>query len=144
MKKFPTIKNIMTPNPVTVTDDMSVSKVIQKMKKNDFDHLPVVDRWNTLLGIISKTDLYQKALSLSQKTSGKPYTTKVLFVTAAKDIMTPKPIIVTPEHPVEYAIELLLQGNFHSLPVVENDKIIGIITSKDVLEFMIDEHVLAL
>jgi CBS-domain-containing membrane protein len=144
MKMYPTIKNIMTSNPVTLTDDKSVSHIIEKMKKNEFDHLPVVDRWNTLLGIISKTDLYKKALSLSQETSGKSYTSKVLFVTSARDIMTPNPVVVTPEHTVDYAIELLLQGDFHALPVVEDSKVIGIITSKDVLEFMIDKKVLAL
>ena len=56
--------------------------------------------------------------------------------------MTSKPVVVTPEHSIEYAIELLLQGDFHALPVVENDKLLGIITSKDVLEFIIDEQVM--
>ena len=138
--KYPTIKNIMTPDPITIKDDDSVSKVIQKMKDNDFDHLPVVDSWNNLLGIISKSDLYRKALMLSHETSGQSYTNKVLFVTKASEIMTPKPVVVTPEHTVEYAIELLLQGDFHALPVVEGDKLLGIITSKDVLEFIIDER----
>ena len=142
MKKIPTIKNIMTPDPITINDEDSVSKVIQIMKENDFDHFPVVDKWKNLLGIISKSDLYRKALHLSQSTSGKSYTDKVLFVTKASEIMTPKPVIVTPEHSVEYAIELLLQGDFHALPVVKDDKLLGIITSKDVLEFIIDERVI--
>lgn len=139
MKKFATIKNIMTPSPITINDDDSVSAVIQKMKDNDFDHLPVVDKWKNLLGIISKTDLYKKALSLSQETSGKSYTDKVLFVTKASQIMTPSPVVVTADHSIEYAIELLLQGDFHALPVVEDGKLLGIITSKDVLEFIVDE-----
>jgi len=142
MKKFPTIKNIMTPNPVTINNEDSVSRAILKMKNNDFDHLPVVDKWNNLLGIISKSDLYRKALNLSQNTTGKAYTTKVLFVTTAEDIMTPKPVVVTPEHSVEYAVELLLQGDFHALPVVSEDRLIGIITSKDVLEFIVDQQAL--
>ncbi len=144
MKKYPTTKNIMTSNPVTVNDKDSVTKVIQKMKDNDFDHLPVVDEWKNLLGIISKTDLYKKSLQLSQNSSGKAYTKKVLFVTTAAEIMTPKPVVVTPEHSVDYAIELLLQGDFHALPVVTDEKLLGIITSKDVLEFIIDEKAIRL
>jgi len=132
----------MTPNPVTINNEDSVSRAILKMKNNDFDHLPVVDKWNNLLGIISKSDLYRKALNLSQNTTGKAYTTKVLFVTTAEDIMTPKPVVVTPEHSVEYAVELLLQGDFHALPVVSEDRLIGIITSKDVLEFIVDQQAL--
>jgi CBS domain-containing protein len=144
MKKYPTIKNIMTPNPITVIDKDNITNVIQTMKGNDFDHLPVVDKWKNLLGIISKTDLYKKSLQLSQNSSGKAYTSKVLFVTTAVDIMTPNPIVVTPDHSIDYAIELLLQGNFHALPVVEDEKLVGIITSKDVLEFIIDEKAILL
>ncbi|MFT4534506.1 MAG: CBS domain-containing protein [Saprospiraceae bacterium] len=66
MKMNPSIKNIMTPSPITIKDDDSVSTVIQKMKDNDFDHLPVVDKGKNLLGIISKSDLYKKALSFSR------------------------------------------------------------------------------
>ena len=142
MKKYPTIKTIMTPDPITINDKDSLTKVIQMMKESDFDHLPVVDHRKNLLGIISKTDLYRKALKLSQNSSGKYYTKKILFVTTAADIMTAKPVVVTPEHSIEYAIELLLQRDFHALPVVENDKLLGIITSKDVLEFIIDEQVM--
>lgn len=142
MKNFPTIKNIMTPNPITINNEDSVSRAILKMKNNDFDHLPVVDKWNNLLGIISKSDLYRKALHLSQNTTGKAYTTKVLFVTTAADIMTADPVVVTPEHSVEFAVELLLQGDFHALPVVSENRLIGIITSKDVLEFIVDQQTL--
>jgi len=142
MKNFPTIKNIMTPNPITINNEDSVSRAILKMKNNDFDHLPVVDKWNNLLGIISKSDLYRKALHLSQNTTGKAYTTKVLFVTTAADIMTADPVVVTPEQSVEFAVELLLQGDFHALPVVSENRLIGIITSKDVLEFIVDQQTL--
>lgn len=139
MNKIPTIKNIMTAAPLTIKGDDNVTNVIQIMKNNNFDHLPVVDDKENLIGIISKSDLYQKALSLSQQTSGKSYTTKVLYVTTASQIMTSDPVFVTTDHSVEFAIELLLQGDFHALPVVADDKLIGIITSKDLLEFIIDE-----
>ena len=141
MKKNLSIENIMTVNPVTVYDDDSITKVIQKIRDHDFDHIPVVDKGKNLLGIISKSDLYRQALDLSKSTTGKSYTNKVLFVTTAKEIMTANPVVVTPEHDIGFAIELLLQGNFHALPVVSDSNLVGIITSKDVLEFIIDERI---
>ncbi len=143
MKKYPTIKNFMTSNPITVNEDDSINKVIKKINNNPFDHLPVVDKWNNLKGIISKSDLYKKALELSHSTTGRSYTDKILFVTSASDIMTKSPITVTTEHATEYAVELLLQGDFHALPVVENDKLIGIVTSKDILEFIVDQKMIS-
>ncbi|MFT4534507.1 MAG: acetoin utilization protein AcuB [Saprospiraceae bacterium] len=62
-----------------------------------------------------------------------------MFITKASEIMTPSPVVVTTEHSIEYAIELLLQGDFHALPVEEEGRLLGIITSKDVLEFIVDE-----
>lgn len=130
----------MTSNPVTIAAGESLSKVIKMMNTHSFDHLPVVDRYHNLMGIISKSDLYLQALQLAQSTSGQSYSAKVLFVTTAADIMTSAPVTVNVDHAADFAVELLLQGDFHALPVVDGDKLVGIITSKDVLECIIDQH----
>lgn len=134
------IKDIMTPSPVAIGLEERLSNVIKMMNEHAFDHLPVVDRYHNLIGIISKTDLYRQALQLAQSTSGQSYSAKVLFVNTAAHIMTRDPVTVSVDHAANFAVELLLQGNFHALPVVDGDKLVGIITSKDVLEYIIDQH----
>lgn len=138
MKTYPTITNIMTKNPVTILDTSPLSVVIQTMKENNFNHLPVIDKLNNLIGIISKSDLYKRALSLSQETSGASYSNKILSGTKASEVMTKNPIVVSPDQSLEYAFELLLQGDFHAIPVVEGRRVVGVITSKDMLEFVAD------
>lgn len=127
----------MTPDPVTITQDSNLNLVIKTMNSNQISHLPVVDMTNNLLGIISKSDLYKRALFLSQETSGKSYSQKVLFVTKASEVMNDKPVVVAPDQSIEFAIEILLQGLFHAIPVVQDGKLVGIMTSKDILEFVV-------
>lgn len=133
------VEKIMTTNPITIFSEESLSKVIEKMGENKFDHLPVVDRWNNLLGIISKTDLYNRTLSLSRNTTGKFYTEKTLFVSSAEDVMTVDPVSVTRNESLEFIIDLLLKEKFHALPVVEGKKLKGIITSKDILAYLTNQ-----
>jgi len=141
MKQSSTIKKVMTKNPLSVKTDSRLTEVIRKIEDNHFDHLPVLDHEGKLQGIISKSDLYSKALSLSRTTSGKSYSEKLLFVTKAEDIMTLDPVSVTSNQSIEYAIELLLQDKFHALPVIDDGQLVGIVTSKDILESIVDQKV---
>lgn len=141
MKHTLKIKHIMTSSPITVSINDSINTVIQTIKRYTFDHLPVVDANQHIKGIISKSDLYKNVLSLTQNTTGKSYTQKVFFATKAADIMTKNPITVSGEQSIDYAIEILLQDYFHAIPVVKSEKIIGIITSKDILEYITEEEI---
>jgi len=138
MKYPPAILDIMTSDPITINQDQNLSEVIKKMNEYKFNHLPVVDNQSRLMGIISESDLYKKALQLSKETTGESYSNKILYVTKASDVMTPNPVVVSSDHSLDFAIELLLQGQFHALPVVKDERILGIITSKDMLEYIAD------
>jgi len=109
MKQKLTIQDIMTSHPVSVDAEARISDIIKLMENHDFDHIPVLDKKGSLEGIISKTDLYHKALSLSKSTSGKAYSEKLLYVTRAKEIMTANPVVIESYQSIDYAIELLLQ-----------------------------------
>lgn len=124
----------MSKDPLTVSTNDCLSEIIYKLSSYNIDHLPVVDESNMLVGILSKTDLYRKAMNLAQNTSGSAYNTMILENSKASEIMTLKPITVDPDEPITNAIKLLLQGNFHALPVVEKDNVVGIISSQDILE----------
>lgn len=140
MKQSITIKQVMTESPLSVKKDARITEIIRLFEDNHFDHLPVVDDGGALQGIISKTDLYSKALSLSKTTSGKSYSEKLLFITRAEEIMTFNPVHVTSNQSIDFAIELLLQGRFHALPVIDDGRLVGIITSKDILESIVDQN----
>lgn len=141
MEEITTIKNIMTENPLSIDTEMRVSEIIKLMDKNEFDHLPLLDKEGKLKGIISKNDLYHHALRLLKSTSGKSYSEKLLYTTRAKEIMTTDPVVVACDQNIDFATELLLQDKFHALPVVEDMRLVGIITSKDILESIVDTEI---
>lgn len=129
-----TVNDIMTSNPVTLSSKDSIAKAMKIIAKNDFDHIPVLDEDTRLVGIISKGDMYRKALNLSHSTTGKSFTHMVLDFTVVSQLMTHDPVTVARHQSVQAAADLLLKGTFHALPVVENEKLVGILTSKDLLK----------
>lgn len=108
----------MTKNPVTVTPADTLATAQAKMQSGGFHRLPVVAE-GELVGIISDRDLRQHVPYLGN--------TKV---TAA---MTEKLFTVTPGDTLEAAAQLMLDRQIGGLPVVEEEKLVGIITTSDVL-----------
>lgn len=137
------IKDILHKKLITINAEESISIAIALLKENSINHLPVVDHDLNLVGMVSKSDIYKKALLLSQHTSGKAYTSKVLGSTCIKEIMTEKPVPLHADDTLSYAVEILLQADFHALPVIDRDKLVGIVTSKDILEHIIDHNSLS-
>ena len=77
---------------------------------------------------------------LTKASSGKAYSKNILDTQPVKEVMTSELYTVKSSDPIEYAVELLLQKRFRCLPVVENEKAVGIITSFDLLKGYYQEH----
>lgn len=123
---------------ITVNEKSSFDEVIATMKENNINHVPVVNDEGNLVGILSSLDVYRNLLKLSLNTSGKTYSKVTLNSILAKEIMTLEPVQLKPEDSAYLAAEILFQGKFHAIPIVSNNKIKGIITSKDILEHITD------
>lgn len=135
MKKDTAIREIMTTDLLTVTPDLSTEKIREIFQKNDFHHIPVVDKGERLVGIISKEDLFKLSYVLSLQTTGKTYSEKEYQTLSAKDIMTQYPITLDPDDGVGLAADIFLANKFHALPIVEDGQLLGIITTHDLLQF---------
>lgn len=128
------IKYYMTPAPIMVSTDTSVEEIMKIFKKGKFEHIPVINGNEELVGIISNTDIYQKLLHIKSQSSLDSASIQLTKTTFAKDIMTKNPVTITQEDTVKHAVSLLLSGMFHAIPVVEGGKVIGIVSSKDIME----------
>lgn len=135
-----TLSLYMVKNPVSIQEDLSIKDVMKRMHDMDISHLLVTDKDNKLLGVISKEDTHTKLKSLISKTTGKTFTELILKSATASEIMTKNYIPVKPDDSLEYGVELLLQNEFHCLPVIENDQAVGIITSYDLLKGYYQEY----
>lgn len=125
------VKDWMTPDPVTITDDTSMMKAIHLMKQNRFRRLPVMHD-GRLVGIVTDRDL--KEASPSKATTLDVHELYYLLAELqVKDIMTRDPITVRPDDTVEHAAQLMLENTISGLPVVdESGRLCGILTQSDV------------
>jgi CBS domain-containing protein len=135
MKTEAVVKNIMTTNLITISRKEPIAHIQSLFLENDFHHLPVVEKGSRLVGIVSKEDFYKVFLDIAKASSGSVWADKKFKNLVAEDIMTKDPIQLDPDDTVGLAADLLLGNKFHSLPIVEDGELIGILTSHDVIAY---------
>ena len=141
-------KNIMTKNPVTVTPELDISAAAAILLDNGINGVPVVDTKGSLRGILCQSDLVslQKKFPLPSvftfldgflpltSLSSMEKEIKKISASTVSDAMTESPITVDIETPVDEIAGLMVDKKFHSLPVLQGDKLVGMIGMKDVLK----------
>lgn len=118
--QYDVVSNVMSTDLITVTGDYIVELVMKIMEWRNIRHLPVEDNDGRLKGIITKKRL-DRYLDGS-KDAGQ--------MTAA-DVMDQNPTTIKPDEDIRYAMLLMLDEGISCLPVIEQGKLIGIITDKD-------------
>jgi acetoin utilization protein AcuB len=120
------IKSLMITNPVTVTENASIQQAIELMKEKGFRHLPIVSKTMKLKGFVTLADLKQGLIPA------------MVGDLTLSDLMITDPIIVGPDDDLEIAARLIYEHKISGMPVVENQKLVGIITESDILRAFID------
>ncbi len=129
------IRAIMTTRLMTVDPDDTVYKIKEIFDTHHFHHLPVVNPGQVLVGIISKEDLLKlERLAEVEQVGGNPGSDTFRHL-SARDIMTEFPMHLEPEDSVGLAADIFLANKFHALPIVEDNALIGLITTHDLLKY---------
>ena len=123
----------MTKPVISIDIDFSLNDILRVIKEEKISHLIVIAK-GKYQGVISKSDVLDSILKICHMSSGQTYNKLNFESITAKDIMAKKTIVVGKSQSLDYATELLLQGHFHCLPVVENDLVNGIVTPYDLLK----------
>ncbi|MBK8700066.1 MAG: CBS domain-containing protein [Saprospiraceae bacterium] len=118
------VHTIMTKNPVSIPVKSTLKDVKDIFDQNRIHHLPVLNEEGDLEGLITTYDLWKLNRNFEDYAS--------IPVT---QVMNSKIAKVTPDDKVGTAAELFLDRRFHALPVVEGKKLVGIVTSFDVLRY---------
>jgi len=129
-------KEVMTKELITVQENDVMSTVEQLLVEHNINHIPVVDSESNLLGILTKNDVQlikDWASNLDLRTSRKA-NDQILSSHTASDRMNSDLITVNPDDTLGECARLLKENTFHALPVTEGDKLVGIITTFDMLE----------
>jgi len=129
------IKEIMTTDLVTVAPEARASEIKAMFEKHSFHHLPVVNPGEGLVGIISKEDFFKVSYMMSLNTTGRTWSEMEYGALTARHFMTQYPLVLDPEDSIGLAADIFLANKFHALPIVEDEKLVGLITSHDLLNY---------
>ncbi len=131
------VRDIMTKQVIKVSPDQSFTEICRLLLQLDIHHLPIVDEMDNLEGIISSNDLLRafsrKLPSMKNLTEASLNEEITIY-----DLMTPDPVFISPDASVQKAVELFKKHRIQSLPVVADESLVGILTTRDVINFLAD------
>jgi acetoin utilization protein AcuB len=125
------VKDRMSKHPLTISQDLSLSETHRYMQEQKVRHLPVVDKSGDLVGLVTEDDLLRA--EPSSATSLSVWEIHALLdKVKVKSVMVQDLITTTEDMPIEEAAQLMLDHTIGCLPVLRDDKLVGIITESDV------------
>ncbi|HTE53730.1 MAG TPA: CBS domain-containing protein [Kofleriaceae bacterium] len=120
----------MSAEVVTLGRDETLDIADRIMSLGRIRHMPVVDGDGRLCGVVSQRDLFRGALATAL---GLPRATQARLLGAllVREVMNPEPITTTPDTPLTEAAEVMLHRKVGCLPVLDGDRLVGILTEAD-------------
>jgi acetoin utilization protein AcuB len=133
----PMVRELMTPNPITVAHGQTVGKAMELMARFDIRRLPVI-RDGKLTGIVSDRDVRQMAGRPSVKLE-KTASDEAYLHLPVEEVMTLNAITIRETQPAQDAIALMIKHKISGLPVVGRDgALVGIISEQDILKYCLN------
>jgi len=147
-------EDIMETNVICVFPDTEISRAVEILLNNHINGVPVVNEKKELLGILCQSDLIfqQKTLpippiftildSIIPLSSSKKLedTLRKISATTVDQAMIKNPVAVSSDTPVSEIASLMVEKHFHTIPVVDGKKLIGIIGKEDILKTLISKE----
>ena len=123
------VRDAMTPNPRTVALGDSVVEAAQIMEKEDVGSVPVVDADNILVGMITDRDIALRVVAAGRDPRS----------TTAGEVATKQVSPAYPDEPLDEALEQMASLQVRRLPVIEDDRVVGILAQADVVHEVRDK-----
>ena len=127
------IKDIMTKNVICVSPEQKLLDVKHIYEKKHFHHHIPVTKEDQLVGMISLADFMYGINGAGLDDDNEIYSKKTV-----NDIMMPNPKYVNSSTSIPEIAKMLSKGRYRALPVVENDKMVGIITTADLIRYYLN------
>ena len=123
------VAELMQTEVQSVMPDARVHDAVVTIADAHVSGLPVVDRSGNLVGVISTTDVLA-----SEEEAEDPETRVAVFdETSVRELMTPRPVTIGPDATIKEAAQLLLSADVHRLFVVDGDRLVGVISTTDIV-----------
>lgn len=117
------VKNVMNKNVMVAEPDMKITKAAELMSKHHIGSLVVINKKDEVKGILTERDILTDVVAKG----------KNLKHVLAKNIMTKHVVTIEPDKTIEEASDIMKKNKIKKLPVIENGKVMGIITASDIV-----------
>ena len=139
MKKRVPVSQIMTKNVVTISTKDDLVTAEELFKKNRIRHIPVTSG-NEVLGMLSYTDLMRISFADAIDEHEQDVDTMVYNMFTIEQVMVKDVICVSSKATVQEVAAFLAQKEFHALPVVEDNELVGIVTTTDLINYLLAQY----
>jgi CBS domain-containing protein len=128
----------MTSHLYSIKEDDSLQHAVEIFKKHKIRHLPVT-KDGAISGIISSTDINR--LTFGRLFENENDTDEaILEMLKIPQVMTAKPRTVSSETTIKEVAEIFAKEDFHALPVTEAGRLKGIVTTTDIIRYMLEQY----
>jgi CBS domain-containing protein len=128
------ISTIMTRNIISVDIKDGLDKAEHLFKKNNIRHMPVTDG-KKIVGMLSMNDLLRLSFADGAFREEDNVKSEIYEMFSINQLMVRTPESITSKETVRDATELLVKRKYHSLPVVDDGEVVGIVTTTDLLKY---------
>jgi CBS domain-containing protein len=125
------VRDVMTPNPVTLSPEESLMEALQLMRLRKIRRIPVVSAAGKLVGLLTEGDL--KRAEPSTLSDTQEQFMAVMEGTQVNRIMIQNLVTAAPDTPLIDAARTLFKSKYGALPVLDGEKLVGILTDNDLI-----------
>ena len=129
----------MTTDLITINHTNSLLDAEKLFEKHKIRHIPVVNN-KKIIGILSLTDLLRISFVDNYGEDDSQVDTAVYNMLSIEQVMVKDPVHISPSLTVKEVAEILAKKEFHALPVVENGDLVGIVTTTDLLNYLLEQY----
>ncbi len=138
MRKNEPVTKIMTKDLITVHDGEPVSRLRQIFEQDNIHHIPVVSG-ERLIGIVSWNDFMRVSFGEFGNQDAKGLDAMLDHTYKIREVMRQNPLTMPATGTIRDAAKALGSNGFHSLPVVEGEKLVGLVTSTDLIKYLAEQ-----
>jgi CBS domain-containing membrane protein len=138
MKHNDPISHLMSRHVVTAHHGDSISKVRALVRQHGVHHVPVVNG-DQLVGIITWSDILRVSFGDAFQTDERAVDATLDHTLTLEQVMQKNPVTLSETGTVRQAAEILAGGSFHSLPIVSGGKLVGIVTTTDLIKYLLEQ-----
>jgi acetoin utilization protein AcuB len=138
MKQRVPVSQIMTKDLVVLNPTQSLYDAEKLFNKHSIRHIPVVEG-DRVVGVISRSDLLR--ISYADLNENEETVDSVVYdMYTLPQVMTRVPVMVESNTTIKEVAEILSKQSFHSIPVVEQGKLVGIVTTTDLINYLLEQY----